>query len=244
MKRAAVVLLVAIVSAVALGGTAAQEEDAPELGSEARGESLFVAACATCHGTAGQGTIYAPSILDAGAAGADFMLRTGRMPLGQPPDSQPLDKPPAFDEQGIRDIVAYVATLGEGPGIPEVRTDGDLSLGMELFVANCAPCHGATAAGGAVGDGALAPTLERATPRIVAEAMILGPGQMPAFALPEDETSAIVTYVEYLRADRTPGGFSIGNIGPVAEGFVAWLVGMGLLALAAFVVGRNWETER
>lgn len=246
MIRRAVVAagILALVAAAALGGVAAQDDDEPEVGSVARGRELYVAACATCHGREGQGTIYGPSIVDAGAAGADFMLRTGRMPLGEPPGSQPLSKPPAFDEQAIRDLVAYVASLGEGPDIPDVSMNGDLSAGMKIFVATCAPCHGATGAGGAVGGGSLAPTLDQASPRIVAEAMIVGPGQMPVSDLPESERDAVVTYVEYLKSDVAPGGISIGSIGPVSEGFVAWFVGMGLLALAAFVVGRDWQANR
>jgi hypothetical protein len=33
---------------------------------------------------------------------------------------------------------------------------------------------------------------------------------------------------------------SIGGIGPVPEGFVGWVLGMGLLVVIVFVVGREW----
>jgi len=245
MKRmrlaALAIATLAVIGFAWLGGADAQ--DAPELqpGSPERGAELFIVACATCHGRQGDGAASGPAIADAGAASADFQLRTGRMPLAQPPGEQPLRKPPAFEEQAIRDLVAFVASLGDGPAIPDVKTDASLSRGMELFVANCAPCHGATAAGGAVGGGALAPALDRSPPRIVAESMIIGPGQMPIFDLPAEDGNAVASYVEFLRTSDPLGGFSIGNIGPVPEGFVGWFVGMGLLAVLAYLVGRDWR---
>lgn len=245
MKRmrlaALAIAILAIIGFASLGRADTQDEPELEPGSAERGEELFIVACATCHGRQGGGAASGPAIADAGAASADFQLRTGRMPLAQPPGEQPLRKPPAFEEQAIRDLVAYVASLGDGPPIPEVVIGASLSRGMELFVANCAPCHGATAAGGAVGGGALAPALDRSPPRIVAESMIIGPGQMPIFDLPAEDVSAVASYVEFLRTSDAPGGFSIGNIGPVPEGFVGWLVGMGLLGLLAYLVGRDWR---
>ena len=245
MKRtrlaALAIAILAVIGFASLGRVDAQGEPELEPGSPERGEELFIAACATCHGRQGGGAASEPAITDAGAASVDFQLRTGRMPLAQPPGEQPLRKPPAFEEQGIRDLVAYVASLGDGPPIPDVEIDASLSRGMELFVANCAPCHGATAAGGAVGGGALAPALDQSSPRTVAEAMIIGPGQMPIFDLPGEDVNAVASYIEFLQTSDPPGGFSIGNIGPVPEGFVGWFVGMGLLALLAYLVGRDWR---
>lgn len=245
MKRAGLttlaICMLAVIGFASLGRVDAQGKPDLEPGSPERGEELFIVACATCHGRQGRGAPSGPAIVDAGAASTDFQLRTGRMPLAQPPGSQPLRKPPAFEEQAIRDLVAYVASLGDGPPIPDVETDASLSRGMQLFVANCAPCHGATGAGGAVGGGALAPALDQSSPRIVAEAMIIGPGQMPVFDLPSEDINAVASYIEFLQTSDPPGGFSIGNIGPVPEGFVGWFVGMGLLALLAYLVGRDWR---
>jgi ubiquinol-cytochrome c reductase cytochrome c subunit len=176
-----------------------------------------------------------------GAASADFQLRTGRMPFAGPRGTQPERKPPAFAPEEIEDLVAYVASLGDGPAIPSVRIDAELlSRGQELYVGNCAPCHGATANGGAVGGGSIAPPLDRATVVQVAEAVVVGPGQMPAFNFNEADRNAVVTYVDYLRTAPNPGGLSIGGIGPVPEGFVAWAVGMALLLAIVYLVGREW----
>lgn len=238
---AVAVLLAAI---TLLGPQAPVQGQEPEAGSIERGEELYRVGCAVCHGPQGEGIEPWPAIAGAGEAAADFQLRTGRMPFAGEPGDQAQPKPPAYDEEEIRDLVAFVGSLGEGPAIPEVRTDEELlQLGWELFSANCAPCHGATANGGAVGAGAIAWSLEHSEPLDVGEAMLTGPGQMPVFALPEEDINAVATYVEYLQTAPDPGGFAIGGIGPVPEGFVAWLVGMGLLVAIVYLVGRRWDRK-
>ncbi len=239
---AGVILAVAVAAISGPARVAADEHLAPA--SVERGERLYEVSCATCHGSRGEGVGAWPGIEDAGEAAADFQLRTGRMPFAGEAGDQAQRKPPAFDQQEISDLVAFVASLGDGPEIPEVELDESrLSDGQELFAANCAPCHGATANGGAVGAGALAPPLTQSDPLTVAEAMITGPGQMPAFDLPEDDRNAIITYTDYLRTAENPGGLAIGGIGPVPEGFVAWLVGIGLLVLIVYLVGREWDRK-
>lgn len=206
------------------------------------GEQLFGVGCASCHGAAGEGAPNGPSLTAAGAAAADFYLRTGRMPFAGQPGDQAQRKPPAYDDASIRALTAYVASLGDGPPIPEAHPAGALlPRGNELYVANCAACHGATAHGGAVGGGNIAPALDAADALTIAEAMIIGPGQMPIFDLPAEDRDAIVTYVEQLRAQADPGGLEIGGIGPVAEGLVAWVVGIGALLLVVVLVGRDWQ---
>ncbi|MEA2447241.1 MAG: ubiquinol-cytochrome c reductase cytochrome c subunit, partial [Actinomycetota bacterium] len=154
---------------------------------EPSGQDLFEESCASCHGIDGRGTEYGPSLQTSGAAAADFELRTGRMPLHDP-DAQTVRKPPAFSDDEIDLIVAYLASLADGPldsagePIPTVDLSGVvLSDGQELYTENCAACHGATANGGAAGAGALAPSLHLALPLDVAEATIIGPGEMPRF---------------------------------------------------------------
>lgn len=209
------------------------------------GREGFVARCASCHGADASGTSDGPSLLGVGAAMLDFQLRTGRMPLADP-GVQPKRKPPVFDETEIASIVEYVTSLapadGEpaGPPIPKVDpASGDLSLGQQLFVANCAPCHGATGTGGAVGKGALAPTLSIAAPLEIAEAMVIGPGEMPVFAFDQHESDSIVAFINDLESRPNRGGADIGGVGPVPEGFVAWVLGMGSLMGVAMLVGHH-----
>jgi ubiquinol-cytochrome c reductase cytochrome c subunit len=205
--------------------------------------SIYLARCASCHGANGEGTTKAPTLIGVGAAAADFELRTGRMPFTAPQGVQAVRKPPAFDDATIRALVGYVASFGPGPQIPEPLVDrASVSRGQALFVGNCAPCHGATGNGGAVGGGALAPTLDLATGVQVAEAMLIGPGQMPVFSgLPTADRDAIVSYVAFLQTAPNPGGFSIGGIGPVPEGFVSWVLGLGLLMIVVVLVARDWR---
>ncbi len=206
------------------------------------GESLFNVNCVSCHGTGGVGTASAPTLIGVGEAAADFQLQTGRMPLADPQGQAP-SKPPAFSDQEIQALVAYVGSLGEGTPIPNVDVDaGDLVEGGELFRANCAACHGAAAVGGALSYGRYAPSLHDVGTVQIAEAVRVGPGQMPVFdddVFDEHELNSIVRYVEYLQDPADPGGFSLGRIGPVAEGYVAWVVGIG--AVLVFV---RWITRR
>ena len=207
----------------------------------AEGRQLYLAHCASCHGGDAQGGRYGPSLIGVGAASADFQLRTGRMPAADP-EGQQLPRPPAFDEPQITALVAYIASLGEGPPIPEWEVDESLlQRGAELYIADCAPCHGATANGGATGGGWIAPPLIGVESRTVAEAVVIGPGQMPAFELAESDLNAVVTYVDYLQDVPNPGGFEIGGIGPVPEGLVAWAVGATALVAVCILIGREWR---
>ena len=206
------------------------------------GRILFENACSSCHGIAGQGSDLGPSVVGSGAAGAHFMLSTGRMPLDDPRE-QPIRKPAAFDESQIAQISAYVASLGPGPPIPRVDLDrGDLVEGQRLYSENCAACHSSAGAGGAVGAGLEAPQLHRSTPVELVESMRIGPGTMPVFeeqTLSSEEAVSIARYLVYLRTTADPGGLAMGRIGPIAEGFVAWLIGIGLLILVCRRIGEK-----
>ena len=213
--------------------------------SDQSGQELFEESCASCHGIDGRGGEFGPSLQTAGAAAADFELRTGRMPLHDP-DAQTVRKPPAFSEDEIELIVEYVDSLRDGPldigavPIPTVDIESaDLSEGQVLYTENCAACHGATGNGGAAGAGALAPSLHLALPLDVAEATIIGPGEMPKFSFDGEERNAVVAYVDFLQKEDAPGGADIGGIGPVPEGFVAWLAGIGTLTTACWFIGSK-----
>jgi ubiquinol-cytochrome c reductase cytochrome c subunit len=207
--------------------------------------ALYTQSCASCHGPQGEGTAAGPSLVGVGAASVDFYLRTGRMPLGAP-DQRPVRQEPVFGEPEIAALVEYVAAFGaaEGPAIPTVRGGGDVGRGYELYTANCAACHAATGAGNAVGGGFAAVGLGEATEREIAEAMIVGPGVMPPFAFEDEDAEAIIAYIRFLRTAPTPGGAPIGGTGPVAEGFVAVVIGLvGLVLIARFAGSRRSPEE-
>lgn len=207
------------------------------------GEQLFETNCATCHGLGGEGTGDGPSLEGAGPAATDFMLTTGRMPLNQP-DQQPIRQDPAFTTAEIRALVAYVALLQPGgPPIPPVDLEGgSLQLGRQLWLNTCSSCHGAPAVGESVGGGEIAPSLEDSTPVQVVEAIRIGPGLMPKFSertYDRAEVDSIARYVDYLQESDDPGGFGLGRIGPVAEGFAAFVVGIGILLLVVRLTGTK-----
>ncbi len=145
----------------------------------AAGRQLFVVHCSSCHGSNARGTRDGPTLIDAGAAAADFYLRTGRMPLNDP-HQQPVREAPAFPPDQIADLDAYVASLDSGPAIPTVLP-GNLASGNELFAINCAQCHNIAGAGGALGYGDIVPSLRHATALDVVEAARIGPAPMPVF---------------------------------------------------------------
>jgi hypothetical protein len=170
------------------------------------------------------------------------MLATGRMPLANS-EEQSHRKRPAYSDGDITALVAYVASLGQGPKLPAVDLDqAQLPGGGEIFRGNCAPCHAAAGIGGALSYGRAAPGLHEATPLEVAAAVRAGPGQMPVFdedAIPDDQLDDLIAYVEYLKRPEDPGGLAIGRVGPVPEGFIAWFFGIGAFLAAAAWIGTR-----
>jgi ubiquinol-cytochrome c reductase cytochrome c subunit len=210
--------------------------------SPADGRILFMRHCSWCHGGIGSGTERAPEIRSDGAAAADFMLSTGRMPL-EDPDDRMRRSDSVFDAEQIRAIVAYVADLASGPAVPEVNPGaGDLALGAELYELNCAACHSTTGIGGALTSGQEAPSLHLTTPTQTAEAMLTGPGAMPVFGsetFDGREVDSIVAYVDYLKDPDRRGGNDLGRLGPWSEGLVAWVIGLGTCLLVIRTIGTR-----
>src|SRR4051812_19898297 len=212
---------------------AAEAED-PNLAIR-EGRALYLVGCSSCHGLDAQGGNQAPSLIGVGAAAVEFQVGTGRMPLADP-GAQAERRTPLYSETQIRQLSAYIASLAPGPDVPTVDlADGDLAYGGELFRTNCAQCHQAVGQGGALTNGKRAPALTEATPLQVAEAMRTGPESMPVFSegqLDQHQLNSVVKYVEFLKTPNDPGGHPIGHYGPVPEGLVAWLVGIGGLVMA------------
>lgn len=219
---------------------ARQTGGAASTAQAAAGRQLFVVHCSSCHGFQAEGTSNGPSLVNAGAASADFYLRTGRMPLNDP-GQQPARHRPAFPPDQIADLVAYVGSLGTGPAIPTVLP-GQLANGNDLFSINCAQCHNDAGAGGALGYGDIVPPLRKSSSLDVVEAARVGPKPMPVFgpqSLSDQQVSDIAAYVQYLHHPDDRGGLGLGHLGPIPEGFVGWVVGMGTLLLIARLIGTR-----
>ena len=207
------------------------------------GEALFAANCSSCHGPQALGTVRAPNLQGLGAGTVDFWVSTGRMPL-ENSSVQATRKPARFNRLQTLEIAAFVQSLtpGQGTKVPIVNTsDADLEAGNTLFTLNCAACHTITGAGDALMDGAYAPSLHLATTAQIVEAIRSGPGNMPHFG-PGDITNPqardIAAYVrDVIQHPVDRGGFGLGGIGPVGEGFVGLLIGVGVLMLVCFWIG-------
>lgn len=211
--------------------------------SQAReGADLYAVHCLQCHGAALRGTAAAPGLQDAGSAGIDFQLATGRMPL-EVPGTEPDRGPPELGPHQIAAIVSFAA--GHGivvPRIPAVHSSHALARGRVIYEANCQACHGASADGATVGYGWIAPGLRAATPLQIAEAVRTGPAMMPRFderTLSNADLDALIAYVGELDRAGHPGGLSFAGAGPVAEGLFAWIAGIGFSMLIMRYVGET-----
>ncbi|HST73070.1 MULTISPECIES: cytochrome bc1 complex diheme cytochrome c subunit [Kocuria] len=209
------------------------------------GQKLFLANCSTCHGMEGAGTPSGPSLVGVGAAAVDFQVGTGRMPM-QANGPQAPQKAPQFDAEETQQLAAYVATFGAGPGVPEEEyldvTQGNAANGAKVFLANCAMCHNAAGAGGALTRGKYAPELMGVEENHIYEAMVTGPQNMPVFNdanITPEEKRDVITYLKTLETNPSPGGFSLGSLGPVSEGLFVWTI--GLAVIIGFTV---WLTSR
>ena len=208
------------------------------------GKKLFQANCATCHGPFAQGTTEAPSLVGVGAAAVDFQVSTGRMPM-QMHGPQAAEKPRQLDEEQTAALAAFVASLGAGPAIPtDEQVDaaqGDVANGAALFRTNCAMCHNAVGAGGALSEGKWAPALWETSDRNIYQAMLTGPQSMPVFndaTIDPEEKRDIIAFVVDQR-EGSAGGSALGALGPVSEGLWAWVIGLGLIIGAAVWIGAK-----
>ena len=250
-------LVILLLALFATGGVyaafqprAAQAEGASQE-DIAAGEQLFLANCATCHGTNGQGQTDAdgntlgPSLIGVGAAAVDFQVGTGRMPM-QNSGPQAQRKMPQMNEEQTAQLAAYVASLGPGPSIPTADAvdpaQGDPVEGGEIYRINCAMCHNAAGAGGALTHGKFAPPLTGVEPKHIYEAMETGPQNMPVFNdsnISAEEKRDVIAYLDALEENGSPGGLSLGSLGPVTEGLYAWTIILALLMGTAVWLGAK-----
>jgi ubiquinol-cytochrome c reductase cytochrome c subunit len=147
-----------------------------------------------------------------------------------------------FSEQQLRALVAYVASLGGGPAIPQPHPErGNLSAGLHLYTVHCAGCHQVVAVGGFV-TGAVPPSLAPDTAVQIAEAVRIGPYVMPTFskkAISDRQLDSIIRYVEYARHPDDRGGLAIGHLGPIPEGMVTWFFAASVLVAFCLLIGRR-----
>jgi ubiquinol-cytochrome c reductase cytochrome c subunit len=238
-----------------------QQTDADQV---AKGRDLFLVGCSFCHGQNGEGIVtengnqLGPSLVGVGAAAVDFQVGTGRMPLAQPGAQAPR-KRPAYSDEEVAALAAYVASLGPGPAIPN---ESDYSLeglsdeerqeavvrGSQIFLTNCTACHNFAGSGGAMPQGGYAPEIRGVEPKYIYEAMLTGPQNMPNFSngnLSPDEKRDVIAYLDSIEETPNYGGFGMGALGPVSEGLFAWLVGIGtLVGFAVWIAAHTTRSKK
>lgn len=212
--------------------------------------TVFLRDCAICHGSDAAGTSRGPTLQGVGRANVDYQLTTGRMPLPPLDDRWDPDHPtaqsrrgsPAYGPATISALVDYVATIAPGgPDIPQNDvSSANLSRGGALFRAQCAGCHEWAGEGGALQYGA-APSLDKATPTQIAEAVRVGPATMPVFgeaALNSSDLANLVGFVRNLRTPDDAGGLPLWHLGPLVEGAAA-LAALALVVIALRMIGTR-----
>jgi ubiquinol-cytochrome c reductase cytochrome c subunit len=150
---------------------------------------------------------------------------------------QAMRKKPVYNAEETAALAAYVASLAPGPAIPDdsvlnYERDGNTAQGGELFRNNCAMCHNFAGQGGALTQGKYAPTLMGVEPKYIYEALITGPQSMPVFSdktITPAEKLSLIKWIKAAEAEPNLGGATMGRIGPVTEGLLAWVLGIGLL---------------
>lgn len=244
--------VLAFVAVVVSAGRAAAQtglEGDPESGA-----IIYAANCAVCHGLDARGRI-GPNLSDA-FSGIDvdaYVERTiasgvsgSPMPTWSQAEGGPLS------EQEIADVAAYVIGLAGGtepiapaptlPALPVIDplpgVPGDPNAGQEIFLQNCAVCHGDK------GQGRIGVTLAKAWPGIIPEAYVrsvvesgVSGSPMPAWGqanggpLSEGEITDVSAFIVSLQKS----GASTAPVDEVQSGPLS--AGTGLLFLGAIVVG-------
>ena len=200
------------------------------------GRQIFLKGCSSCHGINAEGGAIAPSLVGVGEASVDFQVGTGRMPMADM-STQAMRKAPVYDEAETAALAAYVASLAPGPKTPtesqlNYERDGSTAEGGELFRNNSAMCHNFAGQGGALSQGKYAPTLMGVEPKHIYEAMITGPQAMPVFSdkiITPAEKLSVIKWIKAAENEPNLGGAALGRVGPVTEGLLAWILGLGVL---------------
>lgn len=221
---------------VANAATSAEKTSADRSVQIEEGRQIFLKGCSSCHGLNAEGAQIAPSLIGVGAASVDFQVGTGRMPMADM-SAQVMRKDPIYNAEETAALAAYVASLAPGPAIPaesslNYERDGSTAEGGELFRNNCAMCHNFAGQGGALTQGKYAPTLMGVEPKHIYEAMVTGPQSMPVFSdktITPAEKMSIIKWIKSAEKEPNLGGASLGRVGPVTEGLLGWVLGLGIL---------------
>jgi ubiquinol-cytochrome c reductase cytochrome c subunit len=196
------------------------------------GGRVYAENCAGCHGARGEGFVGPP------LAAAGFADLVGPMVV-----EGGIAMPGFAGVLSDQDVDAVSAFVADELADPESRT-AEVMPGGDLFRLYCAGCHSSTGSGGAMPRLNNAPNIRQYPPAEALAAMILGRGNMPAFAgntFDVRQQTSVALYVQVLDDPPSPGGAGLGFLGPVSEGAVG---GVALLLLILIAVWLAWPTRK
>ncbi len=244
-------LLVATLAALWAAGLVpalAAEEPLTTAERQAAG-TLYANQCATCHGAdGGGGTIPGTDDTAPPLAGnpqvtvsyVDLTVRVGRMP---PPKNEPFDNRErhiVLTEDERRILVQYMKEQFDLEGEIPTPPPGDAARGREVYAANCAQCHGSTGAGGVAGAGAWTPPVVDRSDVAIAEAIRVGPFEMPRFGeeqITDQEIGDVAAFMAFVGEEQgTPLGLI--ELNPVYASGFAFLFALVVLVSALWIAGR------
>jgi ubiquinol-cytochrome c reductase cytochrome c subunit len=152
--------------------------------------------------------------------------------------------PPFGGVLSSNDIDAVAQYVAQELADPESHK-AETPPGGDLFRLYCSGCHSSTGSGGAMPVGNNAPNIRQYPAAEALAALILGRGNMPAFAgntFGVRQQTSVALYVQVLAPDPpSPGGHGIAYLGPVPEGAVG---GVALLLLILIAVWLAWRGRK
>lgn len=157
-------------------GTFVEPEEDFSPASVGRGDSLFAALCARCHGDEGVGSDIWPPVIQ-GKTGISLLVRHGvrSMPAF-----------PALSDSAIESIQRYLLSF---------EIDNSNLTGRELFDFYCATCHGLEGAGSSIYPGSIQGFIP------IGPVVREGFGEMPRIGVDNDAISKIQQYLASLAVD-------------------------------------------
>ncbi len=196
------------------------------------GGRVYAENCLGCHGPRGEGLVGPPLAAAGFASLVAPMVKQGGISM-----------PPFVGVLSDADISAVAEFVSQELADPPAR-EAEVAPGGDTYRLYCAGCHSATGRGGALTRGRNAPNIAQYPAAEALAAMILGRGNMPAFAgntLDVRQQAAVALYVDVLVSPPSPGGNGLGYLGPVPEGAVG---AIALFLLILIAVWLAWKSRR